>query len=305
MVSSRQFAGEVMQQPFRSIAVTGKPDDAGTVKTVCHVAEYLLDHDIKVVIDSSIVPASAAPTGARCAQPPELIEGIDLLISVGGDGTLLNSGRMVAEHDIPVLGINRGRLGFLVDVPPRDLEGLDDVLAGDFIEEDRALLHAEVRAGDRVLASGIALNDVVLYKWNTARMVEFTTYIDGQLLTSHRADGIIIATPTGSTAYALAGGGPILHPSVDAIALVPVCPHTLSNRPLVISAQSTIEVEVPRAYIGRIGISCDGQDDLGLRRDARLLVRQHTHRVRLIHPPQYRYYDILRAKLRWGDTNLR
>lgn len=294
-----------MQQPFKTIAITGKPDDVGAVETIDHIARFLLARGIKVSVDAGIVAGTSVPAGCRRAPVPELVEGADLVISVGGDGTLLHTGRLVAERDIPVLGVNRGRLGFLVDVPPRDLKGLDAVLNGDFIEEDRVLLVAEIRRGDEILSSSIALNDVVLYKWNTARMVEFTTYIDGELLTSHRADGIIIATPTGSTAYALAGGGPILHPSVDAISLVPVCPHTLSNRPLVIGSRSVIEVEVHHDYIGRIGVSCDGQDDLGLQPDSRLVVRQYNHRVRLIHPPQYRYYDILRAKLRWGDTNLR
>lgn len=292
-----------MHLPFKTIAITGKPDDPGTVETVQRIASHLLERGIIVRLDSAIVAAADAPAGSRCVPGPELIDGADMVISVGGDGTLLHTGRLVAEHDIPLLGVNRGRLGFLVDLPPHDLDSLDAVLSGDFIEEDRTLLRAEVRRGNQVLASGLALNDVVLYKWNTARLIEFNTYIDSHLLTPHRADGIIIATPTGSTAYALGSGGPIIHPSVDAICLVPICPHTLSNRPLVIGAGSVIEVEVPDDYIERVGVSCDGLGDLGLQPGSRLLVRQHEHRVRLIHPPQYRYFDILRAKLRWGDTN--
>jgi NAD+ kinase len=292
-----------MHQPFKTIAITGKPDDPGTVETVQQIASHLLSRGVAVRVDSAIVAAAATPVGSRSAPAPELIGDADMVISVGGDGTLLHTGRLVVEHDIPLLGVNRGRLGFLVDLPPYDLAGLDAILAGDFIEEDRILLRAEIRHDGQVLKQGLALNDVVLYKWNTARLVEFNTYIDGHLLTAHRADGIIIATPTGSTAYALASGGPIIHPSIDAIALVPVCPHTLSNRPLVIGADSVIEVEVPDDYIERVGVSCDGQADLGLQPGSRLVVRQHGHRVRLIHPPQYRYYDILRAKLRWGDTN--
>lgn len=292
-----------MQQAFKKIAITGKPEDAGTVETVLLIAHHLLGRGIQVVLDSAIVGSAQTPAGSRCAASAELIDGADMVISVGGDGTLLHTARLVVDHGIPLLGVNRGRLGFLVDLPPHDLKGLDAVLSGDYIEEDRILLNAEIRRKEKVLARGLALNDVVLYKWNTARLVEFNTYINGQLLTPHRADGIIIATPTGSTAYALASGGPIIHPSVDAIALVPICPHTLSNRPLVIGADSLIEVEVPDAYIQRVGISCDGQSDMGLQPGSRLCIRQHARRVRLIHPPQYRYYDILRAKLRWGDTN--
>lgn len=292
-----------MQQVFNSIAITGKPNDPRTVRTVQRIARHLLERGNKVSLDSAIITMSTAPAGSSLAAAPELVDGADLVISVGGDGTLLRTGRLVVDQGIPLLGVNRGRLGFLVDLQPQDFAGLDAVLAGNFIEEDRTLLMAEIRKNDEILASGLALNDIVLYKWNTARLIEFNTYIDGQLLTAHRADGVIISTPTGSTAYALAGGGPIIHPSVDAICLVPVAPHTLSNRPLVISAGSVIEVEVPDDYMERVGISCDGQDDLGLQPGSRLLVRRHPKRVRLIHPPQYRYYDILRAKLRWGDVN--
>jgi NAD+ kinase len=294
-----------MQPRFKHIAIAGKPNDPGSVSTVRRIAEHLLARGSAVTVDADIVPEGAQAKGAERLPAPALIEAADLMISVGGDGTLLNSARLIVERGIPVLGVNRGRLGFLVDVPPSDLDQLDPVLAGEFIEEDRALLCAEIRQGDTVLASGIALNDVVLYKWNTARMVEFTTFIDDKPLTNHRADGLIIATPTGSTAYALAAGGPIIDPSVDAIALVPVCPHTLSNRPLVVSAHSEITVTMHPDSVNRVGVSCDGQDDLGLRDDASLVIRRHDKRVRLIHPPQYRYYDILRAKLRWGDTNLR
>lgn len=292
-----------MQQAFNTIAITGKPHDPRTVKTVHKIAQHLLKRGIKVRLDSSIISESETPPSCHLAMAPELVDGADLVISVGGDGTLLHTGRLVVDRGIPLLGINRGRLGFLVDLQPHDYEGLDAVLAGDFIEEDRTLLTTEVHRNGDVLARGLALNDVVLYKWNTARLVEFNTYIDGELLNAHRADGIIISTPTGSTAYALAGGGPIIHPAVDAICLVPISPHTLSNRPLVINASSVIEVEVADDYIDRVGVSCDGQDDLGLLSGSRLLVRRHPKRVRLIHPPQYRYYDILRAKLRWGDTN--
>src|SRR5690625_410682 len=253
-----------MQQAFNTIAITGKPNDAGTVKTVHRIAQHLQKRGIEIRLDSAIIAGQEAPPKCRLAAGSELIDGADLVISVGGDGTLLRTGRLVVDQNIPLLGINRGRLGFLVDLQPNDDDGLNAILAGNFIEEDRTLLTAEVHKNGDILATGYALNDVVLYKWNTARLIEFNTYIDGHLLTMHRADGIIISTPTGSTAYALAGGGPIIHPSVDAICLVPVSPHTLSNRPLVINADSTIEVEVPDDQLERVGVSCDGQDDLGL-----------------------------------------
>ena len=298
-----------MLRRFNAIAVTGKPDDPGTAETICRIADYLSERGVQVRLDADIVDPAQAH-GLPLLTAPALIDGCDLLISVGGDGTLLSSARLVVERNIPILGVNRGRLGFLVDVPPSDLSQLDPVLQGQFIEEDRSLLAAEIRDGETVLASGLAFNDVVLYKWNTARMVEFTAHIDGQLLTSYRADGLIMCTPTGSTAYAMAAGGPIIHPSVNAILLMPVCPHTLSNRPLVVGAASRIEGQVHPDSVGRVGVSCDGQQDLGMLADdipadARLVVYQYARRVRLIHPPQYQYFDILRAKLRWGGTNLR
>lgn len=302
MISSREFLDRSMTQTFTTIAITGKPEDTGVTETISRIADHLLQRGHEVVADADIVPADA---GLECVARAELAERCDLIISVGGDGTLLTTARLVVERDVPVLGVNRGRLGFLVDVSPSNLSELDRVLDGDYIEDDRALLRAEIVRDDQILASGIALNDVVLYKWNTARMIEFTTYVNGELLTTHRADGIIISTPTGSTAYAMASGGPIVHPSVNAMGLLPISPHTLSNRPLIIGADCELAIEVTPDVYGRAGVSCDGQDDLGLRHGARLIVKQHARRVRIIHPSRYRYFDILRAKLRWGDTNLR
>ena len=293
-----------MSSLFKTISITGKPNDSAAVETIRRIAEHLIEGGYDVRLDGEIVPGTDSPQ-PQLVDRAQLVAGCDLMISVGGDGTLLNSARMLVDHDVPILGVNRGRLGFLVDVSPNDLTELDTVLAGDFIEDRRSLLIAEVRRAGEVLDSGIALNDVVLYKWNTARLIEFTTYIDGQLLTDHRADGLVVATPTGSTAYAMASGGPIIHPGVDAMVLVPICPHTLSNRPLAIAASSEVALEMHPDSYGRVSASCDGQDGLDLEPGSRLVIRQHPRKVRLLHPPRYQYYNILRAKLRWGDTNVR
>lgn len=293
-----------MQHRFETIAITGKPNDPSILETMGRIARHIQETGRHIQLDETILNDMTVPDGMSAIAGDALGADCDLIISVGGDGTLLSTARRVIDRDVPLLGINRGRLGFLVDVSPGNLDELDAVLAGEFIEDDRMLLEASIDKDGETLAHSIALNDVVLQRWNTARMIEFKTYIDGELLNNHRSDGLIVSTPTGSTAYAMAGGGPIMHPNADAFVLVPICPHTLSNRPLVVHAQSRIEVVVEASDAHRVGISCDGQTSMELPADGRLIVRQYHRQVRLIHPAQYRYFDILRAKLRWGDSSV-
>jgi NAD+ kinase len=287
---------------FETIGLTGKPDDAAVCETVNRLAHHLGATNRTILLDGETVPDNSLTEFERRTREA-LARDVDLLIAVGGDGTLLNAARLYADHELAILGVNRGRLGFLVDVSPGNFEEIDAVLGGDYIVDERVLLTAEIRRGQQVISQGVALNDVVLHKWNTARMIDFQTWIDGELCNRHRSDGLIVSTPTGSTAYAMAGGGPILHPSLDAVALVPICPHTLSNRPLVISSESTVEVVVEPQSIDQIRVSCDSQDDLGVVNGGRIVISRRANKVRLIHPPRYRYFDILRAKLRWGDGN--
>lgn len=291
-------------QRFHTIGIIGKVNDLGVADTISRIARHLQQIGHPVLLDAE---SSRQVPGEDLVRREwdELIHDVDLLIAVGGDGTLLHAARLLADHEVPILGINRGRVGFLVDVSPGHLDEIDAVLAGDFIPDDRMLLAAEIRRGEEVLSRNIALNDVVLHKWNTARMIDFETYIDGELTNRHHSDGLIVATPTGSTAYAMSGGGPIVHPNLDAFALVPICPHSLSNRPLVISAESTVEIAVHPGSLKQIRMSCDGQEGPSLVNGGRIAVHKHTRKVHLIHPPRYRYFDILRAKLRWGETNFR
>jgi NAD+ kinase len=222
---------------------------------------------------------------------------------VGGDGTLLGAARSLAERRVPLVGINLGRLGFLADVSPEQIEGcLDRILDGAYAEEARCMLraHLDPAAGDAEPMPLLALNDVVIHKWNTARMIEFETYIDGVFVSAQRSDGIIIATPTGSTAYALSGGGPLLHPALDVIVLVSISPHTLSNRPLVVPGDSRIEIRVCGFDQGHIHVTCDGQTNFQPQPSARILVQKSPIRVRLLHPEGHDHYAILRAKLGWG-----
>jgi NAD+ kinase len=286
-------------QAFQRIVITGKPDDNLVKETIERLVRTLEQRGCEVSID----PVIEQGTQAQGQDPvlPRLAAEMDLLIVVGGDGTLLRAARQVARFDVPVLGVNRGRLGFLVDVSPERFDEIEAVIDGQMILDERLMLEAHILQGDQTIAQSTALNEVVLQKWNTSRMIEFETWINAEPCNRHRSDGLIVGTPTGSTAYALSGGGPLMHPGLDAIALVPICPHTLSNRPLVINAASRIEVRVHPDEIDNVHVSCDGQTDLSLSADGRIEIFASPHRLRLVHPPGHRYFDILRAKLRWGD----
>ena len=225
----------------------------------------------------------------------------DIAVVVGGDGTLLDVSRRVAALDIPIAGINLGRLGFLVDIQREDMhETLKHILNGQYREEKRIMLSAEIfRAGQSIHASE-ALNDIVVSKGELARLIEFETLIDDYHVNSARADGIIVATPTGSTAYALSANGPILHPTLEAIALVPICPHTLSNRPLVINSSSIVRVRMLDSGLQNTHVSFDGQSSVRLQDGDEVKIGMSNHRVRLLRPLEHSHYDVLRAKLGWG-----
>ncbi len=239
--------------------------------------------------------------GAGVKDWPDIGRDCDLVIAIGGDGTMLSAARLVASYDVPLLGINLGHLGFLADILPNEISTtLADILAGHFIEERRYLLRSEVVRDGQVIQTDEAVNDVVIQKWNIARLISFDTFVNGILLHSQRSDGMIVATPTGSTAYALSGGGPILDPSLDAMALVPICPHTLSNRPIVIAGNSHLEMVVGTGEVDHARLTCDGELMAKLSHGDRVRVRKHQHHYRLIHPANHDHYAVLRAKLHWG-----
>jgi NAD+ kinase len=282
---------------FQTVGIIGKQGEATKVRaTIERLVAYLHDRRLHVYCD----PTAGALLRERAAQVLErtaIGERCDLAIVVGGDGTLLGAARALASHGVPLVGINLGRLGFLTDVSPDDMEVcLDRILRGEFDAEERFLLSAQVNGG----ATFQALNDVVVHKWNTARMIELETYIDGAFVNRQRSDGVIVSTPTGSTAYALSGGGPLLHPSLDAIVLVPICPHTLSNRPLVVASDSRIEIRICNVEQGHVRITCDGQTDLSQITEAQVVIVRSPHPTRLLHPKGHDHYEILRAKLGWG-----
>jgi NAD+ kinase len=291
-----------MEKAFNRIGLIGKYGDPGVAGTVRELSQLLESHGCDIILESQT--AQALPEAGRpVADLSEIGRQCDLAITVGGDGTLLNAARSLVDQDVPLLGINLGRLGFLVDVSPDEMATrLNEILAGKYEEEQRILLTSTIHHHDGEADSiGDALNDVVVHKWEVARMIETETYIDGRFLNSMRSDGLIISTPTGSTAYALSSGGPILEPDMNAIVLVPICPHSMSYRPIVLDGDSEIEIIVKENPHSHAQVTCDGQINLGVISGDTIHIRKKHKRVRLIHPCKHNHYEILRAKLHWGE----
>lgn len=290
---------------FSTIAVIGKRGDVRAAGAFQAVARLLLDKQKAGALGAVLAPADnrqdMAGSGLQFVPLAELAQRAELAIVVGGDGTLLGAGRALAPHGVPILGVNQGRLGFMVDVRPEDIgETLDAVLRGELAIEERLLLEARLqRADSSELPLLRAVNDVVVRNQASIRMLEFETWIDNEFISQHRADGIVVATPTGSTAYALSGGGPVLHPSISGIALVPICPHTLSDRPIVVPASGVIRV-VLRGEVSGVNVTCDGQVSVTLNAGDTVEIAASSHPLRLIHPRGYSYFELLRSKLQWG-----
>lgn len=282
---------------FSTIGIFCKKEDKRVKSTLTVLHDFLLEQKFNVVAEKN----AANYLGVPVMPTEEFCGAIDLAIVVGGDGTLLKAGRLLADKNIPVIGINLGRLGFLVDISPDEIpEQLSAMLAGKYTLETRSLLHAEVYRGNETLGESVAFNDVVIHVRNDIRMIEFTTHIDDVFVNTQRADGIVVATPTGSTAYSLSSGGPILHPGLDAVVLVPICPHTLSNRPIVVSNQSCINITMGESRDVEARVSFDGQANIELKAGDRVLIRPESHKLQLMHPTNYDYFRILRNKLGWS-----
>ena len=288
-----------MTASFDIVALTGKPGDPSVEDSLGALAAHLLGRSRRVLADPSVAAMLSEPRVERPSLP-ELLDSAQLMIAIGGDGTMLYATRLVAAHDIPLLGINRGRLGFLADVGPADMiERVDELLAGQYAVEQRQMLVAEIEnGGDPRKAT--ALNDVVVQKRETGRMMDLETWVDGVYVNTHGGDGLVVATPTGSTAYALSGGGPIIYPGTDAFVLVPICPHTLSDRPLVIPADRQIEIRLVATETTGSEVACDGQSMGLIYPGDRLRIRRARRRATLLHPADYDYFRILRSKLGWG-----
>jgi len=289
-----------MNTQFPNIALLGRHDD----KRVADGMRVLTDHLLKSGI--KVLASDKAKLDIAVASMPEsdLCRHADLAIAIGGDGTMLHASRLARESGTPILGINRGRLGFLADVTPDEMiSSVEQVLRGEYTRDTRMLLEARLvkETGEESVA--FALNDVVLKRRETGRMVDFSTQVDGTFVNTHSGDGLIVATPTGSTAYSLSCGGPIISPLLDAVVVVPVCPHTLTDRPLVIPADRSIEVILLERDKTTASITIDGRAMGRIRPSDRLIISASEQRITLIHPPSYDFYGILRSKLFWGRDN--
>jgi NAD+ kinase len=292
-----------MKHEFQRIAVLGRHDDARVAEPMGTLVRYLTDRGVEVLAANDL-PLEIPVT--RLAEP-ELSRHADLMVAIGGDGTMLYAGRLACDSGVPLLGINRGRLGFLADVRPDEmLASVEKVLNGEYTRDSRLQLRATLKRADGSTVFGDALNDVVLQRVETGRMVDFETRIGTHYVNTHAGDGLIIATPTGSTAYALSCGGPIIEPQLDAVVVVPVCPHTLTDRPIVIASRETIEVRLLDRDFTRAEITVDGHAISEILPSDRLSISAAPMRITLIHPPGYDFYGILRSKLYWGrDSRVR
>jgi NAD+ kinase len=294
-----------MAFPVRTCALVGRFSDPRVAESVEGLLPHLLARKVQVLVgeDAYLGAEVSATGGGSLVRVPEAEFGkrADLVIAVGGDGTLLYAARLVARHGVPLIGINRGRLGFLTDVMPQDMfPCVDAALEGQLQPDERPLLSAALHAADGSISEGLALNDVVLQKVGTGRMLDFETRVDRHYVNTHAGDGIIVATATGSTAYALSCGGPIVEPHLDVLVIAPISPHTLSDRPIVVSGRSLIEIVLLERPDTRAQVTCDGAVLGEISPGDRLEVRAAAERVTLLHPAGHDYYKLLRSKLRWG-----
>src|SRR4051812_17846811 len=282
---------------FARVALIGKLSSPEIATSLHELMALLKERRCEVLIEKE----TAAELGVRGAEYEAIGKGADLAIVVGGDGTMLAAARNLVRHRVPVTGVNQGRLGFMTDIGHDDMRaGIGAILDGKYTMEERSLLDAEILRGQKSVLRTLALNEAVVGKGGQGRLIEFELSIDGEFVYKLRGDGVIVATPTGSTAYALSAQGPILHPAVPAFALVPLAPHTLSARPVSVSDRSVIEIAIvhaneARAHFDGFGLTEMAQGD-------RLVLRRSADAVRFVHPPGYRYFATLREKLRWSEA---
>lgn len=290
-----------MQSSYQTIGIIGKPSDPSIAATLGLLYRYLQERGHGIIVDAdsarfiedlAVAARSVDTIGQHC----------DLAIAVGGDGTFLTATRAIVSHDIPLIGINLGRLGFLVDISPGELpDKLHDILQGRYREEKRYLLRAKIIRDGRVIHEETAVNEVVVHRWVTPSMIEIVTKIDGVFLNSQRSDGLIISTPTGSTAYSLSAGGPIISPSLNALVLVPLNPHTLSNRPIVIADSCEIEISFCQTKQINALVTCDHIEIPRVLISDKILIKKEPKPIRILHPEDHDFFHILRKKLNWSS----
>ncbi|MDE4016462.1 NAD(+) kinase [Glaesserella parasuis] len=287
-----------MHRRFQTIAIVGKPRHDIALETHLAVYNWLKDRKYNVLVEEKIATQLNL---ANTMSIAEIGEWADLVIVIGGDGNMLGMARQLAKYRVPLIGINRGNLGFLTDIAPQTaFEQLHSCLErGEFMIEERFLLDAKIEQNGKIIEANNALNEVVVHSSQIARTIDFEVSIDGKFAFSQRSDGLIIGTPTGSTAYSLSAGGPILTPNLNAIALVPMNPHSLSSRPLVVDGDSVISMRFAEYNQSNLVISCDSQRLLPFSPDERILVQKSPDKLRLLHLKDYNYFNVLGSKLGW------
>lgn len=291
----------LMRMPvFRRVGLTGRLENSKVVSTLERVRKFLSLEGFEIRIEDSL--REAIGSQERFVTRADMGKECDLVVVVGGDGSLLGAARDLAFSGIPLVGINRGGLGFLADIPPEDVEaGIGRVLQGQYNAEEHFLLEGEVWREGELLGASPALNDVVLHHGTMARIIDMSIYADGDLVYRQRSDGLIVASPTGSTAYALSAGGPILYPSIDAIVIVPMVPHTLTSRPLLVPSNIEVTAVLDRTVSENPQVSFDSQVSISVRPGDRLTIRKHKHRLTLLYPLEHSFFASCRSKLAWAS----
>ena len=288
-----------MSTPFRTLALIGKYQSPDVAESVLSIARFLRDRGLSVLIEQGTASSIGGAHDFPVASYEHIGASADLAVVIGGDGTMLHTARRLIEHGVPLVGVNLGRLGFLTDIARCSAtERLAEILDGAFTAEDRFMLDVEVLRGGARVFHTLALNDVVVNKGELGRMIEFELSIDEEFVYTQRSDGMIVSTPTGSTAYALSANGPILHPSVGGIALVPLCPHALTARPITLPDSCRIDISLLPPHDARVHF--DGQTRFDLRAGDCVRLTRSSRSLRLLHPKGYSYFAMLRQKLHWS-----
>ncbi|BBP46244.1 NAD kinase [Thiosulfatimonas sediminis] len=288
---------------FHRIGIFGKYNGIACWDTIDRLLQHLISSDKTVLLDSaSCADFPHQRYGVDVVEREELGKQIDIAIVVGGDGTFLDVARSIVDYDVPILGINLGRLGFLTDISPKEmLNIIDEVMQDQYAGEERNLIRVQIEKDNVIEFDQLALNDVVIHKTESPRMIEFETCVDGRFLNSQRSDGMIISTPTGSTAYALSAGGPLLDPRLDVFCLVSINPHTMSTRPFVLPGSSVVTIRPHENCNGLAQIICDGQLTHHIGVNHKATITRHKKFIKMLHPAGHDHFELLRAKLRWGD----
>lgn len=289
---------------FETVGIIGKYGDSDVSDTIELVLQVINELGCRALLDKDTTESYfSGKTSHEIVARDDLVRQSDLVVAVGGDGSFLASGRSVLVQNKPITGVNMGRLGFLTDISPNEVSSvLHEVLTGKYHHEARTVLSAQIIRHNEVISEHVGINDVVIHKRSVARMVELDVYLNNRFLSSYHADGLIVSSPTGSTAYALSSGGPILQGNLEVLTLVPICPHTLTQRPIVIDANTQQRIEVTKRNDNNLQVSVDGQEEVPLQAGDAVLITRHSKKLNIYHPCDYDHLQRLRKKLGWGRT---